>query len=327
VLETSARLLRLLSLLQARPEWRGADLAARLEVTTRTLRRDVQRLRDLDYPVHSISGPAGGYRLGPGGALPPLQLDDDEAIAVVVGLRSAAGYSVTGLAEASVSALAKLDQVLPARLRSRTAALRHATVTLGGPVPAIDPELLTAIAGACRGHQRLQLSYRDHAGAESVRVVEPYRLVSVGYRWYLMAFDTGRDDWRTFRADRIEATQVAGRFVPREAPDAETYVGAAVTTAPYRYQARVLLHASATALAGEIAPSTGVLRPAGTGRSMLLSGSDSLDSILMHLLMLDVEFTIIEPAELIARASGLAARLHRAAAPAATPDGQAPDPE
>ncbi|HUD37412.1 MAG TPA: HTH domain-containing protein, partial [Streptosporangiaceae bacterium] len=155
MLDTSARLLRLLSLLQARPEWPGAELARRLNVTPRTLRRDVQRLRDLDYPVHSVPGVAGGYRLGSGAALPPLQLDDDEAIAVVVGLRGAAGYSVTGLAQASVSALAKLDQVLPARLRQRTAALQQTTMALAGPGSAIDPGLLTLLASACRGRQRL----------------------------------------------------------------------------------------------------------------------------------------------------------------------------
>ena len=156
--ETSARLLRLLGLLQVRPEWSGAELADRLEITVRTLRRDVQRLRDLDYPVHSVPGVAGGYRLGPGKALPPLLLDDDEAIAVVVSLRSAASHTVAGLSEASVSALAKLDQVLPARLRERTAALQHATVALTGPGPVVDPAQLAALAAACRRHQRLRLA-------------------------------------------------------------------------------------------------------------------------------------------------------------------------
>ena len=155
----------MLGLLQVRPEWSGAELAERLDVTVRTLRRDVQRLRDLDYPVHSVPGVAGGYRLGPGKALPPLLLDDDEAIAVVVSLRSAASHSVAGLSEASVSALAKLDQVLPARLRERTAALQHATVALAGPGPVVDPEQLTALAAACRRHQRLRLRYRNRSGS------------------------------------------------------------------------------------------------------------------------------------------------------------------
>lgn len=312
MLDTSARLLRLLSLLQARPEWSGADLAARLEVTPRTLRRDVQRLRDLDYPVHSVPGVAGGYRLGSGAALPPLQLDDDEAIAVVVSLRSATSHTVTGLAEASVSALAKLDQVLPARLRERTAALQQATVALTGPTPTIDPALLTALAAACRRHQRVRIRYRDFGGAESVRVVEPYRLVTGGYRWYLMAFDGDRDDWRTFRVDRISEPAVIGRYAPRDPPDPAQFVGTAITIAPYRYQARVLLHAPAQALAGQVAPTTGVLTPEGDDRCLLSTGSDSLPAMTFHLLALGVDFTILEPPELIEHLAAMAARLTRA---------------
>src|SRR5262252_4826491 len=167
VLETSGRLLRLLGLLQLRPEWPGAELAEGLGVTVRTLRRDVQRLRALDYPVHSVPGVAGGYRLGRGQALPPLLLDDDEAIAVVVSLRSAASHTVAGLSEASVSALAKLDQVLPARLRERTAALQHVTVALAGPAAVVDQAMLTSLATACRRHQRLRLRYRDRSGTAS----------------------------------------------------------------------------------------------------------------------------------------------------------------
>jgi predicted DNA-binding transcriptional regulator YafY len=315
VLDTSARLLRLLSLLQARPEWPGAELATRLGVTPRTLRRDVQRLRDLDYPVHSVPGVAGGYRLGSGAALPPLQLDDEEAIAVVVSLRSSTSHTVTGLAEASVSALAKLDQVLPVRLSARTAALAEATVALTGPTPAIDPALLTALASACRGHQRIRMRYRDYAGAESVRMVEPHRLVTGAYRWYLMAFDAGRDDWRTFRVDRISEPQPAGRFVPRDPPDPASFVGAGITTAPYRYQARILLHAPAQALAGQVAPTTGVLTPAGADRCVLSTGSESLPAMTFHLLMLGVDFTVLEPAELIDHLAAVAGRLSRSISP------------
>ena len=210
MLETSARLLRLLTLLQSRPQWPGSELAARLEVTPRTLRRDIGRLRDLDYPVHSLPGVAGGYRLGPGAALPPLQLDDDEAVAVVLSLRSSASHMLTGLAEASLSALAKLDQVLPARLAQRLSALQHATVALDSPAPVIDPALLTMLAAASRAHQRVRLRYADRGGAESQRYLEPYRLVSGGYRWYLMAFDIDRADWRTFRVDRISEPETAG---------------------------------------------------------------------------------------------------------------------
>jgi predicted DNA-binding transcriptional regulator YafY len=200
MLETSARLLRLLSLLQVRPEWAGADLAGRLGVTTRTLRRDVQRLRGLGYPVHATPGVAGGYRLGPGRALPPLLLDDEEAVAVVVSLRTAASHTVTGIEETSLRALAKLEQVLPARLRERTAALQLATVPLPSHAPTVDPDSLAVIAGACRSRQRLSFGYTDRQGSVSTRCVEPHRLVHDGHRWYLVARDPDRGDWRNFRA-------------------------------------------------------------------------------------------------------------------------------
>jgi predicted DNA-binding transcriptional regulator YafY len=313
-METSARLLRLLGLLQVRPEWSGADLAERLDVTVRTLRRDVQRLRDLDYPVHSARGVAGGYRLGPGKALPPLLLDDDEAIAVVVSLRSAASHSVAGLSEASVSALAKLDQVLPARLRERTAALQHATVALAGPGPVVDPEQLAALAAACRRHQRLRLGYRDRSGAGTTRIVEPYRLVSTGYRWYLMAFDVERDSWRTFRVDRIaDSAEAGGWFVPRDPPDPAAFVAAAVTTAPYRYQARVLVQAPVHVVAEEFSRTSGVVAEAGDGRSLLTTGADSLGALTFHLASLGADFTVLEPPELIEFVRDAAVRLQGAA--------------
>lgn len=317
MLDTSARLLRLLSLLQARPEWPGAELASRLAITPRTLRRDVHRLRELDYPVHSVPGVAGGYRLGSGASMPPLQLDDDEAIAVVVSLRGATSHSVAGLAEASVSALAKLDQVLPARLRQRTLALQQATVALTGPVPVVDPATLTTIAVACRAHERLRMRYRDHHGKDSDRVIEPYRLVSTGYRWYLMAFDPGRDDWRTLRVDRISDLALAGRFTPRDPPEPVSFVGTAITTAPYRYKAKILLHGPASDLAGRVTPSWGMLTPAGDDRCVLTTGADSLDATLYHLLHLDTGFTVLEPPELIERARTAAARLRQATAGAA----------
>jgi predicted DNA-binding transcriptional regulator YafY len=194
MLDTSARLLRLLSLLQVQPAWPGAELARRLEITPRTLRRDVQRLRDLGYPVHATPGVAGGYRLGAGAALPPLLLDDDEAVAVAVSLRTAASQTVTGVAEASLRALAKLEQVLPGRLRERTAALQQAMVTLPRTAPAVDPELLMTLARACRSRQALRFGYRSRDGELSQRQAEPHRLVHTGYRWYLVARDTGRDD-------------------------------------------------------------------------------------------------------------------------------------
>jgi predicted DNA-binding transcriptional regulator YafY len=313
MVETSARLLRLLSLLQVNPEWSGADLADRLDVTPRTLRRDIAKLRSLGYPVHAEPGVAGGYRLGAGAALPPLLLDDDEAVAVALSLRTAAAHAVTGVGEASVRALAKLEQVLPARLRERAAAIGQATVPLTGPAPAVNADTLTTIARGCRHHERLEFGYRDHDGGLSTRAVEPHRLVQAGYRWYLVARDLGRDEWRTFRVDRIDQPRLTGvRFVPRDPPDAAAFVGRAVTTAPYRYQARVLVHAPASVVAEHVPPSVGLVEQTGDG-CFLTSGADSLDMLAFHIAALDIDFTVLEPPELIERVTELAARLARAA--------------
>src|SRR6266511_595833 len=212
MLETSARLLRLLSLLQARRDWTGADLADRLGVSARTVRRDVERLRDLGYPVHATRGTDGGYRLGAGAAMPPLLLDDEEAVAVAVGLRTATGGAIAGIEETSVRALAKLEQVLPSRLRRRVNALQTYTVRIppDSPVPTVEPAVLTVLAACCRDHERLRFDYRDHDGSASVRTVEPHRLVNWGRRWYLVAWDVDRRDWRTFRVDRIAPREPTG---------------------------------------------------------------------------------------------------------------------
>jgi predicted DNA-binding transcriptional regulator YafY len=314
VVETSARLLRLLSVLQSRPEWPGADLAARLEITPRTLRRDVAKLRSLGYPVHAVPGVAGGYRLGAGAALPPLLLDDEEAVAVALSLRSAATHSVTGVAEASVRALAKLEQVLPARLRERAAAISQATVALTGPGPAVNAEALVVMARACRSHEVIEFGYRSHDGVLSARRAEPHRLVQAGYRWYLVARDLGRAEWRTFRADRIGDPRLTGvRFVPRDPPDAAAFVARAVTTAPYRYQARILVHAPAAAVAEQVPPSAGVLEPIGATKCLLTAGSDSLDALAFHTVMMGLRFTVLEPPELIEHMRSLAGRLGEAA--------------
>lgn len=333
MVETSARLLRLLSLLQARADWPGSELAHRLEVTPRTLRRDVARLRSLGYPVHATPGTAGGYRLGAGASLPPLLLDDDEAVAVALSLRSAAAHSVAGVSEASVRALAKLEQVLPARLRERAAAIGSATVPLAGPDPAVDPGALVTIARACHRRERLEFGYRDSAGSLSRRLVEPHRLVQASYRWYLVARNagspaspagraepTGHADWRTFRVDRIDALHATGvRFVPRDPPDAAAFVARAITTAPYRYQARIIVRAAASAVAERIPPSVGVVTTATADSCVLTTGSDSLDALAFHIAMLGLPVQVLEPAELVERMSELAAWLSRAVSDTATP--------
>lgn len=237
-------------------------------------------------------------------------LDDDEAVAVALSLRTSASHAVTGVGEASVRALAKLEQVLPARLRERAAAIGHATVPLTMPAPAVDAEALTTIARACRGCERLEFGYRDRDGATTTRRAEPHRLVQAGYRWYLVAKDLDRDDWRTFRVDRIEAPRLTGvRFTPADPPDAAAFVARAVTTAPYRYQATILVRAPADVVAEHVPPTVGVLSPAGADRCVLTVGSDSLDALAFHTAMLDLDFTVLAPRELAERLADLAARL------------------
>jgi predicted DNA-binding transcriptional regulator YafY len=314
--ETSARLLRLLSLLQARPEWSGPELAQRLGVTTRTVRNDVERLRGLGYPVHARPGVGGGYRLGAGAALPPLLLDDDEAVAVAVGLRTAANGSVTGIQETSVRALAKLEQVLPSRLRHRVRAVQAATVEIPTDGPTVDADVLTAIAGACRDQQRLRFDYRDHDGSGSVRTVEPHRLVHHRGRWYLVAWDVDRADWRTFRADRIAPRTPTGpRFVPRDPPDGDvaTWLLRGVGAATWRYRARVTVRAPASLVAARVPPA--VVVEAVDERSCVVdAGSDTPHMLALYLGMLDADFEVREPPELVEQLATLADRYRRAIA-------------
>jgi predicted DNA-binding transcriptional regulator YafY len=316
MLQTSARLLRLLSLFQAQRYWSGAELSARLDVTARTLRRDVDRLRSLGYPVHSTSGIAGGYQLGAGANLPPLLLDDDEAVAVALGLRTSASGGVTGIEEASVRALLKLEQVLPPRLRHRVAALHGFIVPLETRGPTVDASLLSVIAGACRDHECIRFSYQNRTGAPSVRIVEPHRVVHTGYRWYLVAWDGDRKDWRTFRVDRIEGKpKTSTRFKPRVPPEGDfaKFVSKSLSQVPYPFRARITLRASVEALANRIPPSAGVLEAIDQNSCMLRTGSHSLESITMHLSWLGVPFFVHEPPELISYLRTLAQRLIEAA--------------
>ncbi len=316
MVETSARLLRLLSLLELRPSWTGAELAARLEITPRTLRRDMQKLRSLGYPVYAHPGIAGGYQLGAGAALPPLLLDDDEAVAVALGLRTAASHAITGVAEASTRALAKLEQVLPARLRVKATAISLATVPLTGPGPVVDADVLTTIARACRGRERLRFGYRSRDGQPGERNVEPHRLVQAGHRWYLVARDVDQDAWRTFRLDRVQAPVMTGvRFVPQDPPDPAAFVANAVTTAPYRHQARVVLHAPRAVIAARLPPTVGIIEAVSDTSCLLTIGSDSLDGLAFHLGHLGCEFTVLEPPELISHLRTLADRMLRSVEP------------
>lgn len=314
MLETSARLLRLLSLLQSRREWSGGELAARLGVTDRTVRRDVEKLRSLGYPVDSVSGVAGGYRLGAGAALPPLLLEDDEAVAVVVGLRTASGGMVAGIEETAVRALAKLEQVLPARLRHRVRAVQSATVAVPGRGPTVDADTLVALADACRGSLRLRFDYRDHDGGESLRVVEPHKLVHAGRRWYLVAFDVDRDAWRTFRVDRVRPRPPAGpRFAPREPPqeDIGAYTAYGVSTGVYPCRAVLRLPMSVEEATERVWPGAGVLEAVDEGACLLRLGARSWEDMAVWVWLLGVDFVVVEPAELLDRFRELAARITR----------------
>jgi len=284
MLATSARLLRLLSLLQTRPEWSGAELAERLGVSPRTIRRDIERLRDLDYPVRSTRGVAG-YRLGAGTALPPLLLDDEEAVAVAVGLRTAAA-GVSGIEEASLGALAKLEQLLPTRLRRRVNAVQASTLPVpgNGPGPRVDPAVL---AVACRDRERLRLVYRDH-------------------------------HWRILRVDRVDPATVTPtglRFTPRELPeggDLAAYVSRRVSAAAWRYHARVRVHAPAEEVRRRIPTAAGVVETIDEGTCLLDTGADTLETLAVYLGMLGADFQVGAPPELVEHIRDLADRYRRA---------------
>ena len=315
MLETSARLLRLLSLLQLPREWTGVDLAERLGVSGRTVRTDVQRLRSLGYPVVATRGNVGGYRLGAGAALPPLLLDDDEAVAVTVGLRTATGGAIAGIEEASLRALAKLEQVLPSRLRRRVNTLQTYTVPVPGDAagPSIDTSVLTALAAVCRDRERLRFDYEDHAGAATVRTVEPYRLVNWGRRWYLFAWDVERGDWRTFRVDRIRPRVPTGpRFAPRDLPDdVAAYVSSRVSAAAWRYRARVVVHAPAEVVADRISPAVGTVERIDEHTCVLDTGADTVETLGVYLGLIDADFDVTDPPELVTHLRRLTTRYAR----------------
>ncbi|GAA0551654.1 helix-turn-helix transcriptional regulator [Actinomadura livida] len=307
---TTERVLRLLGLLQHRSSWTAAELAAELGVTDRSVRRDVERLRALGYPVHAASGVGGGYRLGAGTRLPPLLLDDDEAIATAVSLRMASGGTVAGAGEAALRALSKLDQVMPPRLRAEVRAVHGATETLVGPGVEVDAEVLVTLARACRDAVRVRFRYAARDGGERERTVEPVRMVATARRWYLMAWDTGRGGWRTFRLDRMrDVTATTWHFRPREHPDPVAYVQRSVTAAPYRHLARVRLHAPPARVRELVPPQVGRVEDDRDGWCVLSVGGDDLDWLAMHIARLGFDAEVLEPPELRDAAARLARRL------------------
>ncbi|MFI8534041.1 helix-turn-helix transcriptional regulator [Streptomyces aquilus] len=316
--DTPARLLQLLSLLQTPREWPGGELADRLGVSRRTVRRDIDRLRELGYPVQASKGSDGGYRLVAGKAMPPLVLDDEEAVAIAVGLRAGAGHAVEGVDEASVRALAKLEQVLPSRLRHRVSTLQTATTALtSGDGASIAPETLTVMASTVAGHERLRFAYRTKDGTGSRRVVEPYRLVSTGRRWYLVAYDLDRDDWRTFRVDRVSEPFATGaRFAPRELPtgSAAEYLRQSMYRRQETYEFAVTFAAPAEVVAARVPRWVGVPEAVGEGRCRLRGESgDAVEWLAVRLAMTGVDFTVEAPGELVECVRGLGDRLVRAA--------------
>jgi len=310
MVETTGRLLALLAALQSRPSWSGPELSRQLGVTVRTVRRDVERLRLLGYHVESETGAHGGYRLGPGGAaVPPLMLDADEVFALAALARATDRH---GLGEAAERAIGKLEQALPASLQ-RDIALTSTVVRVASPSgDELDSLVLRTVSAACRGSDELAVRYRDRNGTVSERRLLPYRVVSIGRRWYLVARDARKPEWRTWRVDRVESAVPTGhRFVVTDPPDAAALVQRSISTAPYRYQARVELDAPIDVIAARVPPSVAVLEALDERTTLLTTGSDQLDSIVFHIAMLDVDFRVVEPAALRERMHAASGRLSR----------------
>ena len=319
MMQTSARLLALLSLLQVRREWTGQELADRLEVGPRTIRRDIDKLRSLGYPVEAAPGVAGGYRLGAGGELPPLLLDDAEAVAVALGLRTAASGSIAGIEETSIRALAKLEQVLPDRLRRRVHALSDATSAFSVDGPRIDSDVVATLAGACRDGVRLHFAYVAKDDAATRRNIEPCAVVYSGWRWYLVAFDLDRDDWRTFRIDRIRGRVRPGirgrrRTVPGGDPAA--YVKAQLRNSGDDRAAvpgRIRLRLPAAAAGRRIPARYATIEPDGEDACIVSTRGAWSRSFLVWMALLDEPIEVLDPPELAQAARTLVARLGAAA--------------
>lgn len=299
-MDAAERLLKLLGLLEGRIDWTAEELARRLEVTTRTVRRDITRLRSLGYPVEAAAGPGGGYRLGAGGKLPPLLLDDEEALAVALGLRVSTTSAVGGLEDASLSAMAKLEHVLPPRLRSRLEDISDATTsTLTGSRTEVDYSALAAVAATIRKKERLRCGYVDGEGRETERHIEPVRLVHTGRRWYLVAFDLDRDDWRTFRLDRVAEINPTGmRSKPRRGPDPVDLVQRGITVEAWKYPATVVLHTPSRHAERMVAPTVGTVEPIDDQSCRLIIGADEMRWLAHYLLSLEVAFDVEKPEDL-----------------------------
>jgi predicted DNA-binding transcriptional regulator YafY len=322
---TGSRALQLLSLLQTHRYWPGHELADRLGISPRTLRRDVERLRDLGYPVDATRGVAGGYQLAAGASLPPLVVDDDEAVALAVGLRTAAQSGISGVDEASVRALAKIVQVMPPRLRRRVDALRMTTLsTTLGPAPSADAGILTTLAQACRDEERIEFAYVARDAQASTRTVEPHRLVSIERRWYLVAYDLTRFDWRSFRLDRIADPRPTGtRFRPRALPaaDAAAYVRESLHSVIEPVVVEAVVEAPLERVL-DVLQRWADVEDQGDGSSRVRITADSAEWALFGLAAVDAPFRILGPKEALIAAADWGERFTRSAT-ALVVDGEA----
>lgn len=312
---TTERVLRLLGLLQQRRTWTGPELAAALGVTDRCVRRDVTRLRALGYPVNAAQGVGGGYQLGAGAALPPLLLAPDEAIATTVSLLLAAGGTVAGAADATLRTLAKLDQVLPPRLRAEVRAMAETTATLESGGVQVDGGVLMRLAGATRDRVRVRFGYARPGGEPAERDVEPSGLVATGRRWYLLAWDTARDDWRTFRVDRIsDVTVTTWRCGRPPHPDPAAYVHSSVTASPYRFVATARVALPLDEVRELLGPQTARAEPdPEPGWTRIVAGADDLEWVVLRLAEIDAPVELLDPPGLRTAAAALAERLGRMA--------------
>lgn len=317
MLSTSNRLLRLLSLMQSRRHWTGAELSQRLDVDRRTLRRDVERLRELGYPVDASPGLGGGYRLGSGSAMPPVLLEDDEAVAVAVALRTAAA-SVGRMEDTALRLLSKLDQWLPARLRKRASALYSVTLSLSGGAPTSDVDSLLCIAGACRDGFRLRMQYLDRSNRASERLIEPLRLVHTGSRWYLVAWDMKREDWRTFRVDRVQSLHDTGtQFPPRPFPgDVGEYVAQSITQPFTRFKVKLRLPGAIEHQAGRVPPWCGILQAGDEHHCVLDLGAESVEALLALMALVGPGFEVLDDNGLLPQLREASSRLGQALSPA-----------
>jgi len=316
VSDTAARLLVLLSLLQTPRLWQGSELADRLGVSGRTVRRDIDRLREIGYPVEALAGGAGGYRLTAGTAMPPLLFDDEEAVAVAVGLGTVAGQAVIGVDEAAVRAAAKLGQVLPSRLRRQVSALTANTQSFTlATAPAVSSESLIAIASASANHERMRFRYRGHEGADGARHVEPVRLVADGRRWHLLAFDLNRDDWRTFRVDRMTDMHATGARAQHRMPPAagvEKFLRDRILGMAPMFRADATVRAPLRAIAARLGDHLGDGTLTGDDNSCRWhSHPDTVEWLAMRLLSLDTDFQVHGPPELVAHLDAMATRIAR----------------